>query len=53
MNVMASGYSLVGAECSLFQVLMLNCDTLLLDLETLVFEKTASAVNDQSRNLCL
>lgn len=53
VNPMASSYSLVEAQYSSFQVLMLNCDTLLLDPETLGLEETASAVKDQGRNLCL
>lgn len=46
---LASCYSLVEAECSLFRGLTSNCDTLLLDPETLAFEETASAVKKDKR----
>ena len=42
-----SGYSPGEAECSLFRVLMLNCDTLLWGPETQGFVETASAVKKQ------
>lgn len=49
VETMVFEYSPDEVECSLFQVLMLSCDTWLLDPETLAFEGTANAVKSQSR----
>lgn len=47
-------HSPVEAEHSLFPFLMLNCDILLLDQDTLAFEEKASAVGStKSKNILI